>query len=130
MRQWARLGVPTSAQMRPVGGTVTYNFYMSGKTTKHQWEALIRQLATESAAVYFTRHALARMRERHITRLQVLDVLQRGVIRREPEPDLRTGHTLCRMERVITGRPVGVVLALAGPTTSSGIVVTALLIGE
>jgi hypothetical protein len=34
------------------------------------------------------------------------------------------------MERAITGRHIGVVLALAGPSATSGIVVTALLIGD
>lgn len=99
------------------------------KPTKKQWETLIRHLAVESSGVFFTRHALARMRERQITRLQVLEVLQRGVIRREPEPDLKTGHTLCRMERAITGRSIGVVLALEDASAGTGIVVTALLIG-
>ena len=72
------------------------------------------------------------MRERQITRLQVLEVLQRGVIRREPdpEPDLKTGHALCRMERAITGRNIGVVLALEDANAGAGIVVTTLLIGE
>jgi hypothetical protein len=109
---------------------MTYNFYMSRKPTKNQWETLIRHLAVESESVFFTRHALARMRERQITRLQVLEVLQRGVIRREPEPDIKTGHTLCRMERAITGRNIGVVLALEDASAGAGIVVTALLIGE
>lgn len=106
-----------------------YNFYMLRKPTKNQWETLIRHLAADSGGVFFTKHALARMRERHITRLQVLEVLQRGVIRREPEPDLKSGHTQCRMERAITGRNIGVVLALESPSAGSGIVVTALLIG-
>lgn len=87
-------------------------------------------MAAESGSVFFTRHALARMRQWQITRLQVLEVLQRGVIRLEPEPDIKTGHTLCRMERVITGRNIGVVLALEDASAGAGIVVTALLIGE
>lgn len=70
------------------------------------------------------------MRQRQITRLQVLEVLQRGVIRLEPEPDLKTGLTLCRMERVNTGRNIGVVLALKDASAGAGIVVTAFLIGE
>jgi hypothetical protein len=103
---------------------------MPRKPTKGQWESLIRHLAEESGNVFFTHHALTRMRERQITRLQVLEVLQRGVIRREPEPDLKTDHTLCRMERSITGQNIGVVLALEDASSSVGIVVTALLIGE
>jgi hypothetical protein len=68
---------------------------MSRQPTKNQWETLIRRLAAESANVFFTRHARTRMRERHITQMQVLEVLKRGVIRREPEPDLKSGHTQC-----------------------------------
>lgn len=103
---------------------------MPRKTTKNQLETLIRHLAIDSGSVFFTRHALVRMRERQITRLQVLEVLQRGVIRREPEPDLKTGHTLCQMERAVTGRKIGVVLALEDASAGTGVVVTALLIGE
>lgn len=103
---------------------------MPRQPTKNQWETLIRHLAAESGSVYFTRHAIGRMRERQITRLQVLDVLQRGVIRREPEPDLKTGHTQCRMERLVAGRNIGVVLALEGPSAPSGVVVTALLMED
>ncbi len=86
-------------------------------------------MAADSMNVLFTRHAEIRMRERHITRLQVLDVLRHGVIRREPEPDLKTGHIQCRMERMVAGRDLGVVLALDGPSAIAGIVITALLIG-
>ncbi len=109
---------------------LTYNFYMSHKPTPTQWQTLIRHLATDSRNVFFSKHALRRMRERHITRRQVIDVLQFGVIRREPEPDLKTGHTQCRMERAIAGRNIGVVLALEDQHAGSGIVVTTLLIGE
>jgi len=55
---------------------------MSRQPTKNQWEALIRHLAADSANVFFTRHARTRMRERHITQMQVLEVLKRGVISR------------------------------------------------
>ncbi|NBO14846.1 MAG: DUF4258 domain-containing protein [Betaproteobacteria bacterium] len=69
------------------------------------------------------------MRERHMTRLQVLEVLRHGVIRREPEPGLQAGHVLCRLERVIAGHHLGVVIALDGKSAVSGWVVTALWIG-
>jgi hypothetical protein len=87
-------------------------------------------LAADSVNVFFTRHAELRMKERHITRLQVLEVLRHGVIRREPEPDLKTGHIQCRMERMLAGRDLAVVLALDGPSAMAGIVITALLIGD
>lgn len=100
------------------------------RPSKHQWETLIRHMAVDSGNVYFTRHALARMRQRHITRLQVMEVLRQGLIRREPEPDLRTGYLQCRMERVIAGRSLAVVFALEGLSAVSGLVITALLIGD
>lgn len=70
------------------------------------------------------------MRQRSVTMRQVLEVLQRGVIRREPEPDIKTGHTLCRMERSVAGRDIGAVVALRGADADSGAVVTVILIGE
>ena len=69
------------------------------------------------------------MKERYITRLKVLDVLRHEVIRRTPEHDIKTGHIQCCMERLVAGRDLGVVLALDGPNSSAGIVITALLLG-
>lgn len=103
---------------------------MPATPTTAQWEASIRALAQDSGRVFFTHHAKVRMRQRGVTFGQVLEVLQRGVIRREPEPDLKTGHTLCRMERHIGGRNVGAVVALQRIDTERGAVVTVLLIGE
>lgn len=103
---------------------------MSRNPKKQQWEALIRELAQGSGRILFTSHAQTRMRQRGMTHAQVLEVLQRGIIRREPEPDLKTGHTLCRMERAIAGRNVGAVVALESPTAGAGMVVTVMQIGE
>lgn len=86
-------------------------------------------MAADSGNIFFTRHAQVRMRERHITWGQVLEVLRNGVIRREPEPDLKTGHTQCRMERAVAGRNIGVVLVLENQNACTGFVVTALVIG-
>lgn len=97
---------------------------------KRDWETLIRHIAGNSGNVFFTRHAEQRMKQRHITRSQVLETLRLGVLRLEPEPDLKTGDVRCRMERLIAGRKIGAVLAVDGPDASSGVVVTALVIGE
>ncbi len=97
--------------------------------SKLQWETMIRHLAVDSSQIIFTKHVLIRMKQRHITQAYVLEVLQRGVIRREPEQDIKTGDTLCRMERSIEGLQIGVVLALEDASATSGIVVTALKIG-
>lgn len=87
-------------------------------------------MAQDSGRVFFTQHARLRMRQRGVTFAQVLEVLQRGVLRRKPEPDLKTGHTLCRMERVIAGRNVGAVVALKSIVAEQGAIVTVMLIGE
>lgn len=78
-----------------------------------QWEKFIRQTAASSEQVVFTMHALSRMRERHLTRLTVLDVLRKGRIHRVPEPNASKGTTECRMEYFVAGRHVGVVAAVA-----------------
>lgn len=98
--------------------------------TKLQWETLIRHIAADSSQIIFTKHVLLRMKQRHITQAYVMEVLRRGVIRREPEQDIKTGDTLCRMERSIAGLQIGVVLALEDASANSGVVVTALKIGE
>ncbi|WP_414648037.1 hypothetical protein [Castellaniella sp.] len=59
-----------------------------------------------------------------------LDALQNGAISREPEPNIRTGCTECRMERYCAGRPVAVIVALEHVRTSKCIVVTAFTIGD
>ena len=97
--------------------------------SKLQWETLIRHLALDSNNIIFTKHALIRMKQRHITQQYVLEVLRHGVIKREPEPDIKTGDMLCRMERGVAGMSIGVVLALEDASATSGIVVTALTIG-
>lgn len=40
---------------------------------------VLREIATDSNRVIFTDHARRRMRQRHVTPVQVLDCLQRGV---------------------------------------------------
>ncbi|MBN8508071.1 MAG: DUF4258 domain-containing protein [Burkholderiales bacterium] len=78
-----------------------------------QIERLIRDRATLSANVVFVHHALVRMRERAIMRLEVLEVLRQGRLRRAPEPDPAHGSLKCLMQRFIAGRELGVVAAVS-----------------
>lgn len=41
---------------------------------------LVREIAKDSGKVIVTKHAIARMRQRRITLLQVLDVLRKGTL--------------------------------------------------
>lgn len=94
--------------------------------SKRQWETHIRKLSKYSDNVYWTRHAEQQMRKRHITKAVALDVLRAGVINLEPEPDIKTGHITCRMERFCAGVNVAIVVALEGEGARECIVVTAL----
>jgi len=98
--------------------------------SKADWERRIRHLARDSATIVWTEHAKQQMRKRRITLPVALDVLLNGIIHREPEPDIRTGHMKCTMERFCAGRPTAVVVALENAAPSSCIVVTAFIIGE
>ena len=73
----------------------------------------------------FTRHSLARMRERQITALMVLAVLRSGKILRTPEPNASKGSLECRMEYFLAGRQLAVVVAVADDDPDA-IVVTAM----
>ncbi|HEU0230156.1 MAG TPA: DUF4258 domain-containing protein [Burkholderiaceae bacterium] len=97
---------------------------------KAGYERRIHELARDSASITWTEHAKQQMRRRHITMSVVLDVLQRGIIHKEPEPDIKTGHMKCTIERFCAGRPTAAVVALESESASSCFVVTAFLIGD
>ena len=81
--------------------------------SKTQVERLIRTIAADRSRVFITMHAAARMRQRHVSREIVHEVLQKGRLVRAPEPNLRRGSLECRMERYCTGRQLGVVVAIS-----------------
>lgn len=85
---------------------------MLDKLSKPQLQALIRTVSRDSSRVAFTIHVLLRMKERRITRDMALEVLQKGLLIREPEPNLAKGSIECRMEKFTTGRDIGIVVAL------------------
>ena len=51
-------------------------------------------------------------------------------VKLEPEPDIRTGDTICRMERYSAGREIGICVALTSEKAADAIVVTALIIRD
>jgi hypothetical protein len=91
--------------------------------TREQAWRIVRAAAAESGRVFFTVHAEQRMRERRITRRQVLACLERGAIHQGPAPDIKGNWTLT-MERTAARERVRVVLAIAPP--SDVIIVTAM----
>ena len=97
--------------------------------SKRQWESLIREIAGKSNQIIWTEHAKQQMKTRHITMPMALDALSKGSIRLEPEPNIRTGDTICRIERYIAGKDIGICVALESEKVATMIVVTALIIG-
>lgn len=80
--------------------------------SKSQWQRYIRTAAATSDNVIFTQHALLRMRQRQVSRVAAFEILRKGVIRREPEPNLRHGTLECRMEYYVAGRNLALVTAV------------------
>ncbi len=98
-------------------------------SSKRDWEKLVRQIAKDEENVFFSTHAEARMRQRKITRLIALEVLRKGNINSEPEPDIKTAHTKCTLERFVAGVHIAIVVALENINSTSCLVVTAFVIG-
>lgn len=73
------------------------------RPSKPQIQQHIRRAALDSINVTITQHASVRMREREITNAMLFDVLRRGTLSREPEPDLRHSGLTCLMEQYIAG---------------------------
>lgn len=92
-----------------------------GKLSKTQLQAHIRRVARVSVNVTVTHHANVRMRERQITNAMLFDVLRHGLLRCEPEPDLRHSGIKCQMERYSGGVNIAAVVNVDFP--SVGVVV-------
>jgi Domain of unknown function (DUF4258) len=86
---------------------------MLDKLSKPQLQTLIRTVSRDSSHVAFTKHVLLRMKERRITQDLALQVLQKGLLIHEPEPNLAKGSIECRMQKFMAGRDIGIVVALS-----------------
>ena len=71
--------------------------------------------AADSANVVFTGHAEKQMRKRHVNRSMAFDVLLRGKIVIQPEPDIKHAGLNCRMVRYVAGMNVAVVVNVEYP---------------
>lgn len=82
-----------------------YGFAVTGRSagmSRPEALRIIRQAAADSARVFFTLHANARLRRRKITPLQVLECLLKGTITEGPAPSIKGGWE-CAMERTVAG---------------------------
>lgn len=80
-----------------------------------QLEKHIRRMAADSANVVFTGHAEKQMRKRHVNRSMAFDVLLKGKIAIQPEPDIKHAGLNCRMVRYVAGMNVAVVVNVEYP---------------
>lgn len=93
-----------------------------GQPSKHQLEKHIRACAQCTSNIVFVNHARERMRLRKINDPMVLETLRKGVILREPEPDMRAAGLRCVVERYVSGINVGVVVLVDHPAPDLTIV--------
>jgi hypothetical protein len=91
------------------------------KISRAQLQRHVRKAATQTINVTITHHASLRMRERHITNAMLFDVLKGGVIKKEPEPDIRHSGIKCQMERYSAGMNIAAVVNIEFP--SDGLIV-------
>lgn len=80
--------------------------------SKSQWQRHIRIAVSAPERIVFTNHAMEKMRTRRVTRSEAMEVLNKGIIRREPEPNLRRGTLECRLEYYVAGRDLALVAAV------------------
>ncbi len=82
------------------------------RKSKPQLSKHIRVTAKNTSSVFITGHAKDRMRQRKVTSAEVYECLQHGQITREPEENQEKESLECRMERYVSGRHLGVIVAL------------------
>jgi hypothetical protein len=82
------------------------------RKSKPQLAKHIRTLAKSTVAVFITVHAKKQMKARRVTSQEVYECLQFGQIVREPEENQEKESLECRMERYVSGRQLGVIVAL------------------
>jgi hypothetical protein len=99
------------------------------KLSLAQLERLIRERSSDSLQVAFTTHALKQMKARRILRPEVIEVLNRGRLKRRPEPNLARASMECRMQHWLAGRELAIVAAVSDDSPDV-VVVTAIVIEE
>jgi hypothetical protein len=82
------------------------------RKSKAQLAKHIRKIAKDTASIVLTDHARLRMRQRKVSAPEVFECLQLGAIDRVPEANEEMGSLECLMERYVSGRQLGIIVAL------------------
>lgn len=77
-----------------------------------QLQLHIRRVSQNSSRVFFTMHAQARMLQRSVSDIQVLDCLRSGLMQRPAQIDKVTNLVKCRMEYFGSARNLAVIVGL------------------
>lgn len=83
---------------------------------------ILQEVAKTSSRVLFTRHAERRMKQRNITRLQVIKSLQRGLIIEGPVRDVK-GNWNLTIQAITSGDEINVVAAIDSDSEGNYIIV-------
>ena len=71
----------------------------------------IRQLAKSSHGIELSTHARKRMKERDVSQRQIMEVLQKGHIEKEPKKD-EHGSWRFKLKRKVAGRTTQIITAI------------------
>lgn len=100
-----------------------------GKQSKTQLQRLIQARSKDTANVVVTAHAKQQMAKRKIASPSLFKCLREGSILRQPEPNPAHGTLECRIERMCSGKEIGIVVALSDDDPRL-VVVTAMFVGK
>ena len=84
---------------------------LSISDAKNRIVPLIRFLAEDDSKVYFSDHAMNRMKERGITTLEVISCLKNGLVIEQPHNDVH-GNWRCTLQHNVSGDKVNAVAAV------------------
>ena len=83
----------------------------------------IRQIACDSNRIIFDSHCEKRMKQRHISRTQVIRCLTHGKIHENPYRDIKTGDWRVTLSSISAGVPIRAGIALSHDSKGNMIVV-------
>lgn len=100
-----------------------------GKQSNTQLQRLIHARSKDTASVVVTPHAKKQMAARQIASPSLFKCLREGAILRQPEPNDKFGTLECRIERMCSGKEIGIVVALSDDDPTL-VIVTAMFVGN
>lgn len=100
-----------------------------GKQSNTQLQRLIHARSADTASVVITTHAKKQMAARKIASPSLFKCLREGVVSRQPEPNDKFGTLECRIERMCSGKAIGIVVALSDDDPKL-VIVTAMFVGN